>query len=257
MRRKLSKKHSEIGNTGAERYLITYADLITLLLGLFVILYASSRLDTEKFQEFSNAFSEYFNKPGVLEGGSGILEGEENTIPEPIFPQSNGRTINEISIETESALRTYIDNGTIEIKKNNGGFTIVLPEKFLFPSASSALKEQGLPLLDTLGQVLSGISQQITVDGHTDSDPINSFRFESNWHLSLIRALNVADELIESGMPEENLIIRGFGSKKPVSDNVTVEGKAKNRRVEITILEKNSESPSSEGYLEKNKTENI
>lgn len=251
-------RDNEANNTGADRYLITYADLITLLLGLFVILYASSRLDTDKFKEYSAAFSEYFSSSqGAMDGSDGMLEGRRGNVPAPILTHSRGRSINEISDETEKALRKYIDDGTIEIRRSGSELTIVFPEKLLFESARSKVKSGAQPVIDTLAKVLSGIKQDITIDGHTDSDPISSFSHETNWHLSVDRALHVADLLIRKGMPEDNLMIRGFGSKRPVASNLSEEGKSKNRRVEITIIEKSDSSPSADGYIEKDDSTKI
>ena len=86
------------------------------------------------------------------------------------------------------------------------------------------------------------------MDGHTDSTPIRTFRYESNWHLSVARALNVAYLLIEKGIPKNNLIIRGFGDQKPIASNNTAESKAKNRRVELTISYLPSDAQSTDGY---------
>ena len=235
-------------NSGTDRYLITYADLITLLLGLFVILYATSRVDSTKFKEMSAAFSEYFKAKDakILQGGDGILTGHSKGVPEAILPPRNGKSLDEISIRTEKALSKYIESGSLEIKKQKQGIILVLPEKLLFESARAEIRGEGIEVIDTLASILSGIKQNITIDGHTDSTPIKTFQYESNWHLSVARALNVAYQLLDQGVPEENLSIRGYGSQKPVAENLTEAGKAKNRRVEISITELKNDSPITE-----------
>lgn len=240
-RKRYNDKHEE--EPGADRYLITYADLITLLLGLFVILYASSQVDSSKFKEFSQAFSTYFNEKGVTEGGNGVLEGRKDGVPEAILPGMGNKSLDEIAEKTGEALAAYVKNGTIQIRVTQSGIVLVLPEKLLFKSGKSELQPGSFGVLDTLAALLSDVKYQISIDGHTDSDPIKSFQFESNWHLSVSRAMNVAYRLIGLGLPERNVTVRGFGAQRPEADNSTAEGKAKNRRVEIIISDAGSDSP--------------
>ncbi len=237
-------------NTGTDRYLITYADLITLLLGLFVILYAASQVDEEKYKELSKAFTEYFtsDKPGVLQGGIGIFQGDKSSLPEPIFMGSKPKSLNEVAEQAQKALKTYIDKGDIKIKFSGNKLILILPEKLLFRSGSAEVENAGNVVLDSLARILRGIQFQVEVDGHTDTDPIKTFRYESNWHLSGARAINVAWKLIRKGVPETYISFRGFGSQRPVGDNLTEEGKAQNRRVEITISELPPTTPSDAGY---------
>ncbi len=253
MKKVLIRKHKikdDDHNTGTDRYLLTYADLITLLLGLFIILFAISHLDTEKYKEMSKAMTQYFKSgQGVLEGGEGVTQGGKNALPELIPSETrNERSIEEIQRETEKSLQSYIDNGVVSIERHGSGLTLTFSEKLLFNSGSAVIRSGGITALDTLSDVLYGINKQITVDGHTDSDPISTFRYESNWHLSVARALNVAYTLMEKGVPEANMSIRGFGAQRPVADNDTEEGKALNRRVEISINDLPLNAPTKQGY---------
>jgi chemotaxis protein MotB len=238
-------------NVHLDRYLVTYADLITLLLGLFVILYASSRVDEEKFKEISHAFSEYFQPEKIADGGAGVFKGIPNGIPEPIMPYPSKKSLEQIQIETERSLRKYVDNGLLTVTRTSNGLTLTLSEKLLFKSGKAEVEPEGMSVIDTLAQILRGIDKQISIDGHTDSDPIRSFRYESNWHLSVARAVNVGYFLVERGISESNLMLRGFGAQRPVAPNSSIEGKAKNRRVEINITELSNNTPSTEGYQQK------
>lgn len=246
----LKKNRNDGHNAGAERYLITYADLITLLLGLFVILYSSSQVDQEKFKDMSVALSKYFTaKDGkVLQGGDGVLDGNKDGVPEAILAPVVQRSLKEISEEASVALKDYIGRGEVEMKINEFGLVINIPEKLLFRSGKAELQKDALPMLDTLAEILKGTNKQISIDGHSDIVPIRTFQFESNWHLSVTRAMNVAYRMIRSGLPEYNLQVTGFGSQRPIADNTSDEGKARNRRVEIILKELTTESPTNNGY---------
>lgn len=248
MRFKNKRNHQE-DVIHTDRYLITYADLITLLLGLFVILYSVSKVDEEKYKKFSGAFSEYFNPTDRLPSkGDGILEGRRDNIPEPILPHASSKTLEQIASETEKSFKSLIQNGMLKVKLSATGITLTLPEKLLFESSRADVQPDGLRMLDSLAKILIGIQYQITIDGHTDSAPIQTAVFPSNWYLSSARALSVGNKMIQSGLPENNLIFRGFGSMRPVTDNSTPENMAQNRRVEITISESATNSPSTNGY---------
>ncbi len=240
-----NKKPPHEHSSGKDRYLITYADLITLLLGLFVILYASSQVDSEKFSEMSQAFTKYFkNQPAqVLQGGDGVLEGNKRGVPEPMLLPTSNKSLETVEKEATQALSSFVQKGLVQLKRSGNNLVIVLPEKLLFKSAKADIQPEGLTVIDTLSGVLRSLRFVIMVDGHTDSKPIRTFQYESNWHLSVARALSVGYRMIRSGVPEENFVLRGFGAQRPVKENSTADGKAGNRRVEITISQLNSDLP--------------
>ena len=105
----------------------------------------------------------------------------------------------------------------------------------MFQSGKADIQKDGLIVLDSIANIIRGINKAITIDGHTDSNPIRTFRYESNWHLSSARSLAVGYMLVSKGLPEKNLSFRCFGAMKPVAENSSTEGRSKNRRVEITI----------------------
>lgn len=223
-----------------ERYIITYADLITLLLGLFVILYAASQVDLGKYREVAQALVRHFN-PGAAslpleQRGVHLLPGEEG-IPQPILPRSPSVTIDEWLQETERLFRLYIASGRLSMERLAEGAVIRVSEALLFETGKADLQPEALPVLDTLAILLRNTPYLISVDGHTDSIPIRTLRYESNWHLSTARALTVAYYLIQHGVPESQLAVRGFGAQRPIAPNSTPEGRARNRRVDIVLSE--------------------
>lgn len=250
---KKTPKEEESGRTSPDRYLITYADLITLLLGLFVILYVSARVDEERYKEFSKAFADYFKpQKGQDVHGTGLepFQGVRKGIPEPVLPFPDRRSLKEIQSDLLKSLDAYLKNGELSIETKGPNIVITLPEKLLFQSGKAEIEKSGEEVLSRLAETLRGLAkdQEVAVDGHTDSDPIRSFRYPSNWHLSVARAVNVAYMLISKGVPEHSIVVRGFGDQRPVADNSTPEGKAKNRRVEITISELKQNVPNTKGY---------
>jgi chemotaxis protein MotB len=245
--------------TGTDRYLVTYADLITLLLGLFVLLYSASQMDEEKYKELSRAFGKYFqsSEKGALHGGKGVLQSKGAVIPGPLLPDREKKNIVQIRDETETVLSSYLKSGALSLKQNGSTIIITLPEKLLFSSGRAEIIENGRAVIDSLSAVLSSnTDNQITVDGHTDSEPVTAKGFVSNWQLSVNRALSVSTLMMQNGLPEHCFVIRGFGSQRPVADNSSLEGRASNRRVEITISELPSDAPSTEGYSRQS-SENI
>jgi chemotaxis protein MotB len=253
----LSKNRKTIQEDNHDRYLLTYADLITLLLGLFVILYASAQVDEKKYKEFSKAFSKVFTTSqlnGVLDGSKGVLPNGKGTLEEKTniatisSPFPNNAKLPEIKQKTDELLKTYIQDGRIEIRLTGKELILSLPENLLFESSKAELKKGSFMVLDTITKVIKYLNNKISIDGHTDIDAIKTFQFESNWHLSTQRALNVGYRMLQNGLPETNVQMRGFGAQRPIASNNTVEGKSKNRRVEISISELTNEDPNVEGY---------
>ncbi len=234
-----------------ERYIITYADLITLLLGLFVILYAASQVDLGKYREVAQAMVRYFN-PGTAplptdQRGEHVLPGEQG-LPQPILPRSPYHTMDEWVQETERLFKPYVDRGLLTVERTAEGAVVRLSEAVLFESGKADLQPQALPVLDTLAQLLRNVPYLISVDGHTDSIPIRTLRYESNWHLSTARALSVAYYLMQHGVPESQIAVRGFGPQRPIAPNSTPEGRARNRRVEIVLTELSNGNRGQHGY---------
>ncbi|MGE5479411.1 MAG: flagellar motor protein MotB [Chloroflexota bacterium] len=233
------------GEPSSDRYLITYADLITLLLGLFVILYATSQIDNEKFKAFSSAFSEYFKAKDskTLQGGDGVLQGHKKGVPLATLAPLTIKSPAEVESKLSKSLAKEIAQGGIKITFAGNEMILSVQEKLLFESGKAELSADAYRIIDILAASLRGSDLKISVDGHTDSAPIRSFQFESNWHLSVARATNVAYGLVRAGAPEDNLSIRGFAATRPVAPNSSEAGRALNRRVEVVIAPASQDSP--------------
>ena len=208
-----------------DRYLITYADLITLLLGLFIILYSVSNVDANKYKEMVSAMGDVFgNKPKVITSGISVLPKANN---------QEGVLKNELS----KLIDKYHYNKSIRLEENSRGITIHILDDVLFASGNADLTSESMQVLDRLAVILKELPNDIRIEGHTDNVPIKTPMFPSNWHLSVARALNTAYYLINNeGLSADKVSIVGFSKYKPIDSNDTQVGRANNRRVDIVII---------------------
>ena len=250
MSRKKKEHHEEHAD---ETWLIPYADLLTLLLALFIVLFASAQLDQKKFDQIAASFNVAFN------GSPALLESPKPPQPEssqanPAVPQipavmtaMNG--INEKAymqetaqlIELKKMLDKYIvDNGLsgdLSTTLTDDGLMIRIQDTALFPSGSAELRAESRRFGSQIAKLLSPLTQKVTVSGHTDTVPINTREFPSNWELSSRRAVNFMKFLMaqETGLRPERFSATGYGEYRPMAGNDTAEGRASNRRVEVFI----------------------
>lgn len=238
MARKKKGHHEEHENL--ERWLITYADLITLLLGLFVVLYSMSQIDLNKYQQWIYGLSKLFGgSAGVLEGNKGILTTPASfrgNLPVNVKTSQTQLTQEKLEAQLNSILSQGIQSKKVIITNSPEGLTIHLLEPLLFESGSADLKPEAKVVLDTLAEVLKLLPNNIKIEGHADNRPIRTARFPSNWHLSVERALNTAYYLINKGVNPEKISVAGYAEYRPIAPNDTEENRAKNRRVDIVII---------------------
>ncbi len=227
MKRKPEGEHENL-----ERWLLTYSDLITLLLGLFVILYASSQVDMAKFKEVVSAFENIFgggSPTGNLPGDKGMMTNAAAVTPE--------KESHQMEKKVEAAVGEALKAGGAIVTQDERGVTVHFLEKFMFDEGKSDIRAEAYPVLDTLGFLLQSIPNRIHVEGHTDITPIHTPQFPSNWHLSIARALNVGYYLLQHyQIRPEKVAIIGLGEFQPLVPNDTPLHRAENRRVDIVIL---------------------
>jgi chemotaxis protein MotB len=226
----VKKREKPADHDNEERWLLTYADLITLLLGLFVILYAMSKIDAGKYAEMVSAMGGVFGKekPGVLQGQPGMMQ---STMPQL---QSERQKVEK---EIRDALGSGLKKDLVSVSQNERGITIHIMEELLFNSGSAEFKASSLVVLDSLASVLKKLPNDIRIEGHTDNVPISTSQFPSNWHLSVARAVNAGYYLIqEHGLDPEKVSVVGYAEYRPLVPNTTDENRSRNRRVDIVIL---------------------
>lgn len=215
-----------------DRYLITYADLITLLLGLFIILYAISNIDIKKYEQIMSAMGNIFggSASGAFSQGEvmTLTGGKLDFIP---------TKIDRLRAELSFLIDQHGQNSNVMLEENERGFTIHIQGDILFPSGSADLGMGSAQVLADVAKVLRELKNDIRIEGHTDNLPMTSRAFQSNWHLSIERALNTAYYLIDKeDLSPEKVSVVGYAEYRPIASNDTPEGRATNRRVDIVII---------------------
>ena len=230
------------------RWLLTYADMITLLMVFFIILYSMSSVSPAKFEALQEAFSNVFNGGNFTifdtrgGGGAGLLQ---NVTPGQKVQSNRGGknagTGGQSILRTQavSSLQNLVKAGKVKVVPTENGFAISLVSDLYFASASAALNPDAMPVLQQVSDFLGQISNSVIIEGHTDNIPPNAVHWPGgNWQLAAERSVAVLQTLEDYGVPRERLSASSYGDTRPVQLNDTEEGRALNRRVDIVIVEK-------------------
>ncbi len=225
-----------------ERWLLTYADMITLLMTFFIVLYATSKTDVAKFNQIQAALERAFNVE-VLQGrtvgvntdgaGAGVLI--QSLFTEPEF-QTDVERIQQ-HIQRAGAALGKGSAPDVAIGATREGIIIRLSGSFLFDSGRAELKPNALWQLDVIAEELRLMGNDIRVEGHTDNVPVDSPRYPTNWELSVARAIAVTRYLTEDGrIASARIGAAGYGEYRPIAPNDSPRNRSLNRRVEIRVL---------------------
>lgn len=244
------KQHEKEPNH--ERWLVSYADFITLLFAVFVTLYAMSQTDKKKVEEVMASMANSFGFTTSSASKAAVIEmGSLNIIPSlqknTVAPQTRGKSrgSNEDFKQTKRAIEAYLTKAgaqdKVSVSITQRGLVVSLKEAGFFDSGSASLKHSSLALLDDVMGSLSGYSNMLRIEGHTDNVPISSAAFPSNWELSTARATNVLQHLVKQDFEPERMSAAGYGEFHPVADNSSTEGRQKNRRIDIVLISQQSE----------------
>ncbi len=219
-----------------ERWLISYADFITLLFAFFTTLYAISVVDAVKAKKLVHSIRESFGE-GILEqGGQSLLEGEAGSIVELEFPGIEERKarFEEVARRIESL---PVPEGIAEgfsIRQNERGLVVTLAGSTLFSSGGDVLSDEAKEALRQVASVVEKLPNHIRIEGHSDSR--NAPAGSTNWHLSAKRGIAALIELEKGGIASHRLSVASFGDQRPVVSNSSPEGQRMNRRVDIVVL---------------------
>ncbi len=234
----MSRKSAAHEEHPDERWVISYADLVTLLFGFFIILYATADANEVKMEALARGLAEAFNVP-VREGSAGgsLFDGGTGIIPERNDARSLDLDLEMIQriVQEESARAGLL--GQIQVTRESDSIVIRLADNLVFPSASADIRPEARALLAIVADALNTTPNQVRVEGHTDNVPLATERYPSNWELSSARATAVLRLLAEElGVRPERLFAAGYAEFRPIADNRLPEGRALNRRADIVIL---------------------
>ncbi|MBD3258579.1 OmpA family protein [candidate division GN15 bacterium] len=217
-------------NENLERWLLTYADLITLLLAFFIVMYSMSKVDNKKFGKVSDALNT------VLRGGHSVLRFN-------VDPERSGHgflklgNLRMVQHKIEEKFKTLGRNEDVQREITERGLVIHIVESALFSEGSATLQPRAMEVLDLIADQLTGRPNHIRIEGHTDDRPIQTPIYPSNWELSSARATTVVRYYVENhDIPPDRVSALGYGEFRPVKANTTPENRSRNRRVDIVIL---------------------
>jgi chemotaxis protein MotB len=238
MRRKKEDEHENL-----ERWLITYSDLITLLLAFFIMMYTFSKQDAQKYQEVSERLRAIFTGGvGILKTGASVNSKSVITLPPTV---SAGKDVEkQLEKEVQSMADSVDPEHRISVFRDERGIVIRIMDRAFFDEGNAHLKETAKQALSKIVPIIESSDSPIRVEGHTDNVPIKTSEFGSNWELSVRRATEVVRHLIEKHeFPPERISASGYAEYRPVAPNDTAQNRALNRRIEIILLQPSAADP--------------
>ncbi len=257
------KKHEEHENH--ERWLVSYADFITLLFAFFVVMYSISSVNEGKYRVLSDSMVAAFRAaPKSIEPVQVGREAKSprdttleqrtdpNVIRRPLMPiprktmdqqdkinserASSPAALKAMAEKIEKAMAGLIVKNMVSVRRSDFWLEVEINTNILFQSGVSRLQEKAIPTLSEIAKILRDFPNPIRVEGFTDNLPINTLTFPSNWELSAARSASVVHVFMDSGISPERMAAIGYGEYRPVADNSTEDGRNKNRKVVIVIL---------------------
>lgn len=195
------------------RWVVSYADFVTMLLALFMVMYAVLRLDNQKLVQFQVKMRQTFTNQNVTKYQANNVE----------------KILKDNLAQTKS----------VKLIKSEKGLVIRVNNKVLFDEGSASIKPEAEKTLDEIAKVLTKIDNPVIIEGHTDSIPIQNEKYPSNWELSTARSTNIISYMVKNGgLSPKRLRAVGYGEYMPIADNLSINGRMLNRRVDIIVLEK-------------------
>lgn len=275
------KRHEEHENH--ERWLVSYADFITLLFAFFVVMYALSSVNEGKYRVLSDSLVSAFNspqkdiesitmpdpiqvppdmtinilspmnpssqpRPPIIHKKSEPLESSE-TASEPVTNPTDQKNLDNISDQLSLALNKMIEKDLIKVNKNGDGIDVEINSSILFNSGSAQLQPQAVPVLTEIARIIRDFPNAIRVEGYTDDIPIDTPIYASNWELSAGRAASVVHLFGDERVDPFRMSATGYGEYRPIAANTTAAGRNANRRVVVMILAPSAEKPIDRGAL--------
>ena len=213
-----------------ERWLVSYADFITLMFALFTTMYAVSTVDARKLDTMADSLNAAFDRS---RGGAP----EEVLDPTVLDAAAKIRELEGLYVELARRFEDDLASNLLDLRLDGRGLVISLQEAGAFPTGSAELASSAQALVGTIGESIRDLDNIVRVEGHTDDVPIFTAEYRSNWELSTARATSVVRHLVEGvGIPADRLAVAGYGEYRPLVPNDSDANRAKNRRVDIVVL---------------------
>ena len=247
----MARRAKRQGPDNHDRWLVSYADFITLLFAFFVVMYALSSVNEGKYKVFNVSMSQAFGTQGATAEGGTMKLTEQEMYFKSLVDRRNARLaekqrkLNERMQKLNETLTTkmagFVKSGQMTVSQSNRGVTLDINASMLFKPGEAAVQPEAVQTLADVAKILSEEDMAIEVEGHTDNLPISNAQFPSNWELSSARASSVVRLFIEQGIVATRLKATGLADNVPIEENSSIEGRARNRRVAVTVLTPESE----------------
>ncbi len=221
-----------------DRWLVSYADLVTVLFAFFVVMYSISSVNEDKYKTLLSSLEKSFSSPAKTQTNTDKTQSTTLTRSNPL----PSKTQAELLFRTQTAkqiaqnLAPYIKKNLIEVTHYPRRIEVEMKSQLLFDSAQATLTRPALPALKQLATLIRTLPNKIHVEGYTDNRPIHTPIFPSNWELSAARAASVVHQLMQHGIAPQRMAAIGYGEYHPIAENDTPQGRLKNRRVVLVLL---------------------
>ncbi len=251
MPRKKRNREEEHENT--ERWLVSYADFITLLFAFFVTMYAISKVDQQKLVSVAQSLQRALGFMNPAAQASILPPNQSRSLISdvslPVPKDSEGEYFEKLAGVIQKEMERISSGNQIKYLISETGLIIRVPEQLFFDSGDASIHPEIIPILNVLGKSLEKIPNSIRVEGHTDNVPINTFRFPSNWELSTARATAIIRHLLtQCNFNPNRLSAGGYAEFWPIADNGSPEGRLQNRRVDVVILSSKNKKTETRKY---------
>jgi len=233
--------------------MVSYADFITLLFAFFVVMYAISSVNEGKYRVFGASLSQAFGTQGQSTSASLVAMSEKDKLLKSLVDRRNSKLaekiqkqkeyMQQITVNLNQVMAPLVTSGQVAISQSDRGIVLDINASALFKQGDADLQNAAVQTLSEVAKILGPNDQAIEVEGHTDDVPIKNPRFPSNWELSSARASSVARLFIDHGIQSRRLTVMGAAENQPIASNDTPEGRARNRRITVTLLSPALERP--------------
>lgn len=240
----MARRKQEEEHENHERWMVSYADFLTLLFAFFVVMYAISSVNEGKYRVLSESIVSAFRNETISSGGQSIVVIQASSSqPKQVEPnktqdlakQRQREKMRNVAKDILEVLAPLVQQGKVRVLETTRGVTIEINDSILFSPGQAQLHPTSVKAMQAVAEVLAASDFPIIIEGHTDNVPINTLQFPSNWELSAVRATTVLRLFADAGVGAERLTAIGYGETRPVEPNLLAEGRARNRRVTIMI----------------------